>query len=164
MYIAFGACLSVNHQDHKTNSRVIGGNPAPEGAFPFQISLRTTTNSHFCGGALISGRWVLTSANCVYDKLPNQVLIVAGAHSIYDGSIYGCEIITRHPQYNPTTRANDLAVLKTSREVANTTYVAPAFYYGYMYSCGIAGVTTGWGDTQVSIRIRRKYVGKKSQS
>lgn len=146
--IHFGDCKSLNH-DKDVHNRIVGGNTAPLGAFPFQVSLRTTANSHFCGGSLISERWVLSAASCVYDKLPNQILIVVGADSIWDGSIYGCENITRHERFDSNTLANDIAVLKTSRDVLNSTFVEPTFYYRYTTSCSVPEVASGWGDTQV---------------
>lgn len=149
--IKFGDCKSLNHHEFDINNRIAGGNTAPLGAFPFQVSLRHTTNSHFCGGSLISERWVLSAASCVYNKLPNQILIVVGADSIWDGSIYGCEIITRHERFDSVTLANDIAVLKTSRDVLNSTYVEPTFYYRYTTACNLAQVTSGWGDTEVKM-------------
>lgn len=96
----FGNCVPLQNQ-YKSNTRIGGGNTAPPpGAFPFQISLRDNGNVHFCGGALISERWVLTAASCVYGKAANQILIVAGADSIRDGTIYTCQNITRHEQFN----------------------------------------------------------------
>lgn len=150
--IKFGECKSLHYQELEINNRIVGGNTAPPGAFPFQVSLRLTTNTHFCGGSLISDRWVLSAASCVYEKLPNQILIVVGADSIWDGTIYGCENITRHERFDSVTLANDIAVLKTSREVLNSTYVAPAFYYRNILGCNQAVATSGWGDTEVVVQ------------
>lgn len=155
----FGNCVPLQNQ-YKGNTRIGGGNTAPPGAFPFQISLRDNGNVHFCGGALISERWVLTAASCVYGKAANQILIVAGADSIRDGTIYTCENITRHEQFNVNTRAYDIAVVKTSKDVLNSTFVAPTFYYKSTTTCNTNYFTTsGWGDTEVhSNKIYRQNV------
>lgn len=152
-------CMSVPDRDErKVTSRISGGNPAPMGAFPFQVSLRHTTNTHFCGGALISDRWVLTAASCVYNKLTSQLLIVVGADSIWDGTIYGCENITLHERFDSITLANDIAVVKTNRDVYYTTFVAPTPYYKFSTSCNLAAVTSGWGDTETGTAFTLQYL------
>lgn len=47
------------------DSKVVGGNTASEGQFPYQISLRNRKNQHFCGGSIINEQWILTAAHCV---------------------------------------------------------------------------------------------------
>jgi secreted trypsin-like serine protease len=44
-------------------NRICNGNPAARGQFPWQVAL-IIDNSWFCGGSLISNRWMLTAAHC----------------------------------------------------------------------------------------------------
>ncbi|XP_066929836.1 chymotrypsinogen A-like [Clytia hemisphaerica] len=44
--------------------RVVHGNNAKEGSFPWLASL-SYFGKHFCGGALIDRQWVLTAAHCI---------------------------------------------------------------------------------------------------
>lgn len=48
-------------------SRIIGGNLAFAGQFPWQAAIykHTSEGRYFCGGSLISREWVLTAAQCV---------------------------------------------------------------------------------------------------
>ena len=57
-------------------TRIIGGRNASEGEFPWTVSIGvklkhpngTIPFVHFCGGALLSERTVLTAAHCFYQK------------------------------------------------------------------------------------------------
>lgn len=51
----FDHCVSQDQHDHLSKT-LRERNIAAPGAFPFQVSLRTNSNVHFCGGALISER------------------------------------------------------------------------------------------------------------
>jgi len=44
-------------------NRIIGGSTAARGQIPWQVAL-IINGAFFCGGSLISERWVLTAAHC----------------------------------------------------------------------------------------------------
>ncbi|KAM9457474.1 testisin-like [Clarias gariepinus] len=47
----------------KLNTKIVGGQDAVPGSWPWQVSLQVF-GSHFCGGSLINNRWVLSAAHC----------------------------------------------------------------------------------------------------
>lgn len=57
---------------------IIGGSAALIRDFPFMASLRNLQNQHFCGGAILTNRWILTSAQCVFNRPQTSVMVVVG--------------------------------------------------------------------------------------
>lgn len=54
--------------DSKTlHSRIIGGQEAEVGEFPWQVSIQEKRH-HFCGGSILSEWWIITVAHCFYDE------------------------------------------------------------------------------------------------
>ena len=51
-------------------SRIVGGNEASQGEFPWQVYFRWVTGGKprfaVCGGSLIEKRWVVTAAHCFH--------------------------------------------------------------------------------------------------
>ena len=45
--------------------KIVGGEPAPRGQYPFFAALVDEDGEHICGGALIAPQWVLTAAHCL---------------------------------------------------------------------------------------------------
>jgi len=62
--------LSAGPQVFKTGGKIIGGTEAAAGEIPWQVSLQLNTGQHFNGGAIISDKWIVTSAGSSYEKKP----------------------------------------------------------------------------------------------
>ena len=65
--------------------KIVGGYPAIEKQFPYQVSLQRghfhVGTRHFCGGAIISERWIITAAHCLR-KMPNYKYFMVKAGKV----------------------------------------------------------------------------------
>ncbi|WP_421725098.1 S1 family peptidase [Bauldia sp.] len=129
---------------------VVGGSPAAEGAWPWQVRLLDTRdpNSGFCGGSLIDPQWVLTAAHClvVGDGIVERVVV--GHGSIYQSKLKmvdGAMIIV-HPDYLTDNHA-DLALIKLAEPItgAATIGIADPTAESALISPGTKLTVTGWG-------------------
>ena len=101
-------------------TRIVGGENAVSQTWGWAASLRyTTTNSHFCGGSIISASHILTAAHCAQRILsPSSAIVAVG--SIFLSSISqqkSIEKIFIHPNYSSATLVNDIAILKLSSPI-----------------------------------------------
>ncbi|XP_069823942.1 chymotrypsinogen 2-like [Dendropsophus ebraccatus] len=129
-------------------ARVVNGEDAVSGSWPWQVSLQTSTGAHYCGGSLISDLWVLTAAHCDVRTSERVVLgeydFSSSAEPIQTKSIAR---VVNHPDYNPYTITNDIALVKLSSPATITARVSPVCIAASadVFSAGERCVTTGWG-------------------
>lgn len=56
-------------------SRIVGGQTAEKGSWPWQAMLASRGGSQFCGGSLVEENWVLTAAHCVYGSSEDRIVV-----------------------------------------------------------------------------------------
>jgi len=99
-------------------SRIMGGQDALPHSYPWMVSLakRSLNNLHLCGGVLLTRRHILTAAHCMEDfKGISDMNIIAGVHYTNERkNPIPALSIDIHPQYDPETFANDVAVVTLS--------------------------------------------------
>ena len=118
--------LSQANRKHKDKERqeggkIVGGVEAPEGEYPWQVSLYATAKSpssgHFCGGTLISAKWVVTAAHCVADG--RRFRVYAGSQSLLGGGLsFDVAKVIVHEAYDPFTSDNDIALVELGGAVS----------------------------------------------
>lgn len=142
-----------------STERIFGGQRARPGQFPHQASIRGPVGSrHFCGGVLISDRFVLTTANCTQGRFsqPQNVRVVLGTHLIFPlhvGTSVLVDRITNHPQFNRNTMANDISVIRIARSVPTTNLIRPARLPSSNIQDNRGVTVSGWGPFNVRIKI-----------
>lgn len=129
---------------------VVGGSPAEEGAWPWQVRLLDDfdPNTGFCGGSLIAEQWVLTAAHCVVVGGDTVDKVVVGYGSTYQSKLklIGGEKIIVHPDYQKDNHA-DLALIKLSEPTVGGELIAMAKPgdEAELLKPGNTLTVTGWG-------------------
>lgn len=100
--------------------------PALEGEFPYQVSLRDgSTGKHFCSGVILNNRFILTTAHCSIHHQPNLMTAVSESNynNIFVDQHIAIEEIIIHESFNSETKHSDIALLKTVGEIPFNTNV-----------------------------------------
>lgn len=151
--LSFAAVLSKDiFEDWE--GRIVGGSTASVGQFPYQVSMRTSGNGHFCGGWIQNTRWAVSAAHCTIGRTLANTRVAVGAHSRTDGVSHASARIVNHPNYNSNTLNNDISVIQTSTTITMNARAQPIPLGQATVGAG-AAVITGWGQTAVSSHVRR---------
>ena len=161
-YLAFGTrLLSVE-------SRIVGGEPAPMGVYPWIASLglkgSNPRSGHFCGGAFITPEWVVTAAHCVKADSAGKIQVVGGVDALdQGGTVFLVNRVIVHEKYDNITQDFDIALLHLAKRFTGRTIrLLPAAEAERLAAEGILAIAAGWGytgeDGQVSNTLRHVTV------
>ncbi|KAK7085168.1 hypothetical protein SK128_004872 [Halocaridina rubra] len=101
-------------QNHAESVRIQGGNAAHEDEWPWMVYIKVIIGGSLlpCGGTVVSSRYILTAAHCVFDVVAargDRIVVVANEYNIRNKT----ETITQkksvskihlHPKYNSSTQ------------------------------------------------------------
>ncbi|KAF3693267.1 Suppressor of tumorigenicity 14 protein -like protein [Channa argus] len=141
-------------------SRIVGGQNAEEGEFPWQVSLQVKSYGHVCGATIISPQWLVTAAHCVQDdtKIRFSQPGTWEAHlGLHNQQQIGSSVVKRnlkriipHPNYNSYTFDNDIALMELDSPVPYSEYIKPICMPAatHDFPAGNTVWITGWGATR----------------
>lgn len=143
--------------------RIVGGDEAGFGTFPWQAYIRIGTSR--CGGSLVNKWHVVTAGHCVARARPNQVRVTLGEYVLKSdveplpGRTYGATRIKVHPYFRFTPQADryDVAVIRLNRQVDYAPHISPICLPPKdMHLMGHYGWASGWGALEPGSRLRPK--------
>lgn len=139
--------------------RIVGGKVVAPGEIPWQVALIAHPSGHlFCGGSILSERWIITAAHCLVEA-HGSFFIRVGENNIYinEGTEEDHDVLEQHihPRYNASMSLHnhDIALLYLSKPINFSTTVRPvcigprAFTEALVKESSPATVS-GWGRTR----------------
>ncbi|XP_039487757.1 brachyurin [Drosophila santomea] len=145
------------HGETLPGGRITGGQIAEPNQFPYQVGLLLYVNggAAWCGGTIISDRWIITAAHCT-DSLTTGVDVYLGAHDRTNAKEVGQQIIfveTKnvivHENWIAETITNDISLIKLPVPIEFNEYIQPAKLPVKSDSFNTYGgenaIASGWG-------------------
>ncbi len=135
--------------------QIVGGFNAQNESWPWQVQLTRYGLTH-CGGSILSSRWVVTAAHCLYSRglIPPEALKVRAGSTIngLGGQQVGVQRIIIHEGYDDVPYNNDIALLELESDLLFSASSGPiepllAAEEPTMAPEGALATVTGWGAT-----------------
>ncbi|OQV19323.1 putative Transmembrane protease serine 9 [Hypsibius exemplaris] len=160
-------------------NRIVGGVIANKNSLPWQVALIRPSGSQFCGGSIISDRWILTAAHCFRNSAstgwnpPTGYTVRIGSHTMSrtaesEGGIsIAVEKIVCHPYFSRNPTDHDVCLLKLKEHIPFRKNIAPICLPhadAPVPAPGTACMASGWGrrissnSEPTSEHLRQVYV------
>lgn len=130
---------------------------------PWQVSLQNTKRGPFCGGSIITDRWILTSAHCLRPDLFANIQVRVGAtHKLNDGQLVNVSETFMHDRYHVGIRDFDFGLIKLEKKLNFSDFVQPIAMPDLGASdvpVGRLCLVTGYGDTRSHVEPKNVLRG-----
>ncbi|XP_054830404.1 suppressor of tumorigenicity 14 protein-like [Eublepharis macularius] len=159
-------CACGRSQIKKT--RIVGGEDARSGKWPWQASLQLGTYGHICGASIISNTWLVSAAHCFLDSDSVRYSIASG-WTAYMGiriinknsnnqiAMRSIKRIIVHPHYDQYISDYDIALLEMEAPVFFNELVQPICLPSSprLFIYGTVCYVTGWGAVKENSQLAK---------
>ncbi|XP_034244233.1 trypsin beta-like [Thrips palmi] len=155
LLLAAAAALPSGVPALETGLEIIGGDTADIKSVPYQVSIELK-KAHHCGGSVLSNKWILTAAHCVYGHPVSSLGVRAGTDKLQmGGSLVAVRAASVHPKYVHGIYDSDVAVLELASALSLGATIKPVVLppSGKEPQTNIPVVVSGWGLTTPQKRM-----------
>ncbi|XP_042235338.1 uncharacterized protein LOC121875056 [Homarus americanus] len=109
-------------------NRIVSGEDADQGEYPWLVQIYITDIGNFCGGSLISSHWIMTAAHCFFRNGTiggTSIEVALGELMLDPPKTFGISEIVIHEDFDINTLTNDITLIKLVDPVTFTPNIAP---------------------------------------
>jgi len=170
-----GVCFGGYASADEFTYRIVGGTPVPITLTPSIVavlqkdrleSLNSSFRAQFCGGTVISTRWVVTAAHCMVQRDgavrdPDNIVISMGADELDGGTETFIDVssVVVHEAFISAQGGNDIALLQLSSDAV----VAPAVLERFAIRLNDDAIAAGWGALSSAVGGEQQVFPRRLQ-
>ncbi|KAF7990980.1 hypothetical protein HCN44_000785 [Aphidius gifuensis] len=152
----------------KFQSKRINSENASDREFPYMVSLRRD-GIHFCGGAIISSRHILTAAHCFVGRADppytRNLTVVSGAVEKRYGQVHNVFKVTVHSNFTRGSEArwrDDIAVVTVREKIIFDQRQSSILLPKEDTPGNVKAVLTGWGQLSSTDLVEPSVLQKRN--